>query len=148
MNVSPVQNNYSQSFGMALKFTPDGAKRIANALHDVPLSQYSERMKNFTDNIADPIHKLNTKVVVDGESVIIYRNAEGVDCGFRFSKLSNVSQLPPGFEISRSEQELAALQKELANLTPIEKTLVITREVGKDLDAKADAKKYLLDKYV
>ena len=148
MNVNRVQNNNSQSFGMALKVTPDGAGRIAQALHDVSLSKYSERMKNFTERIADPIHKLKTKVVFDGESVVIYRNAEGVNSGYSLSGLTNVSQLPAEYSIRRSEHELSSLQNELACLSPIERSLVIAREVGKDLDAKADAKKYLLDKYV
>lgn len=148
MNVNRVQNNNSQSFGMALKFTPDGVNRIAEALHDVPLSQYSQRIKNFTEGIADPIHKLKTNVEVDGESITIYRNAEGVDKWFKFSDLPKLRELPEEYAIRRSEKELACLNYELMGISPIEKSLIIAREIGKDLDAKADAKKLLLDKYV
>ena len=35
MNVNPVQNNNSQSFGMAFKLKGDGAKKLASVLEEV-----------------------------------------------------------------------------------------------------------------
>ena len=57
-------------------------------------------------------------------------------------------ELPEEYAIRRSEKELTCLDYELMGISPIEKSLIIAREIGKDLDAKADAKKLLLDKYV
>ncbi len=70
MNITPInQNNNSQSFGMALKISSDGAKKLAEKFHS-----YSDPMiaeKYFMQDIGEPINKLKSKVLYDGKRVIV-----------------------------------------------------------------------------
>lgn len=68
MNVTPVQNNSSLSFGMAFKLKNDGAKALATVIETLP----KERATYFEENVLKPIHDSKTKVTFDGENVIIH----------------------------------------------------------------------------
>ena len=68
MNVSPVQNNNSQSFGMAFRLKGDGAKKLATLLDEVASSEAS----HITEDLIKPIHELKTAdVIYDGKDVSI-----------------------------------------------------------------------------
>lgn len=66
MNVSAVQNNNSQSFGMSLKLKGDSAKRLATIME--------ETNKDNADaiyNTIKKIHALKSEVICDGEKVTL-----------------------------------------------------------------------------
>lgn len=68
MNIVPVQNNNSQSFGMAFKLKGDGAKKLATVLDEIS-PDYASR---FEKSVLDKIHTSKTPVIYDGENVIIH----------------------------------------------------------------------------
>lgn len=82
MNVTPVQNNNFQSFGMSLKLKGDGAKKLATALEEVS-SDYASR---FEKNVLDKIHNSKTKVIYDGENVIIHAKSKDISDTLDFKK--------------------------------------------------------------
>lgn len=66
MNVSAVQNNNSQSFGMSIKLKGDSAKRLATIIEECNQeygSKISETLKN--------IHGLKSEVICDGGKVFV-----------------------------------------------------------------------------
>lgn len=74
MNVTPVQNNNSQSFGMAFKLKGDGAKKLATTLEEVS----SDCASRFEKNVLDKIHASKTDVIYDGENVIIHADSRDI----------------------------------------------------------------------
>ena len=69
MNVSSVQNNNSQSFGMALKLKGNGAKKLAESFHDAKAPKTAEKI--FMEEIAEPIQRLKSEVIYDGKRVLV-----------------------------------------------------------------------------
>ena len=68
MNISPVQNNNSQSFGMAFRLKGNGAKELATLLEEIGPSEAS----HITEDLIKPIHELKTAdVIYDGRDVTI-----------------------------------------------------------------------------
>lgn len=74
MNVTPVQNNNSQSFGMAFKLKNNGARNLAAAL-EATTSEYASK---FEKDVLGKIHASKTDVIYDGENVIIKANSKDV----------------------------------------------------------------------
>ena len=64
LKINPYNNN-QQSFGMAYRVKGDASKRIAENL-----AQYSEKTQ-FIDNVLKPLDELKTKVIADGDRVLI-----------------------------------------------------------------------------
>lgn len=159
MNVSPVQNNNSQSFGMAFHLKGDGAKKLATLLDDVnPVSK-----KHIMEDLIYPIRGLKSKVTYDGNRVTVEPPE-----GFKITELSDLKfdneefiattgdrpycstgstqyvSFPVGVgrrydvkypnnveDISRFAEPLSLSQK-----------LLSAREIAKDLDSRAAKKAY------
>lgn len=86
MNVTPVQNNNTQSFGMAFKLKGDGAKKLATALEEVS-SDYASR---FEKDVLGKIHASKTDVIYDGKDVTIKANSADL---FSYGKPNNTTDL-------------------------------------------------------
>lgn len=71
MNVNTVQNNNSQSFGMAFRLKGDGAKQLATHLESVGPKEASY----IIEDLIKPIHELKTvDVIYDGSSSVLIKN--------------------------------------------------------------------------
>ena len=69
MNVTPVQNNNTQSFGMAYRMKGDTAKRMAKQFNTAIFPEAAQ--ENFVNKVLKPLKELTTEVIADGEKVFV-----------------------------------------------------------------------------
>lgn len=142
MNINPVQNNNSQSFGMAFKLKGDGAKRLATLLEETnPATN-----KHIMDDLIAPINSLKTEVVYDGKDVMIY--------GLSVSKrppvaMPRTNKTDLQYVLDNGEHvyhiKYKKPQKKFVDFCeahPLIQKLFNAREIAKDMDAKAAQKAY------
>lgn len=158
MDITPVQNN--QSFGMAFRLQGNGAKKIASSIVESKVPQATEDF--FVKQIAEPIQKLKSEVIYDGEKVLVKNEElkkgsviEVLDdnhSGFkpfspqeaRFREFGfhvNVDGERRVYKILYPEQN-RSLSNSLALLSGDDCKLVCAREIAKDLDAQLAKKTY------
>ena len=163
MNVSPVQNNNSQSFGMAFKLKGDGAKKLATLLEDVN----SKEASHITDDLIKPILELKTADVIydvfvfffiyDGKDVTI-TPVRTFKSSFEDFDVLVVSDKKPGVSnyMNRSSVKYYVgkddycvvdypERKELSSLeekTSLGQKFLNAREIVKDMDKQAAQRAY------
>lgn len=154
MNVSPVQNNNSQSFGMAFKLKGDGAKKLATLLEEVN----SKEASHITEDLIKPIHELKTAdVIYDGKDVTI-TPVRTFKSSFEDFDVLVVSDKKPGVSnyMNRSSVKYYVdkddycvvdytERKELSSLeekTSLGQKLLNAREIVKDMDKQAAQRAY------
>ena len=154
MNVSPVQNNNSQSFGMAFRLKGDGAKKLATLLEDVN----SKEASHITDDLIKPIHELKTAdVIYDGKDVTI-TPVRTFKSSFEDFDVLVVSDKKPGVSnyMNRSSVKYYVgkddycvvdypERKELSSLeekTSLGQKFLNAREIVKDMDKQAAQRAY------
>lgn len=160
MNVTPVQNNNSQSFGMAFKLKGDGAKKLATALEEVS----SEHAPRFEKNVLDKIHASKTDVIYDGKDVIIKANSEDVfdnswnpeelidlvvceqipvampdTCNKVFQYAAKVGNDPLVFKVAYHKSQTFL---DIAENSPLTQKLFNAKEILRVLDVKATDRAY------
>ena len=67
MEITPMQNN--QSFGMAFRLQGNGAKKMATSIVESKVPQTTNDF--FVNQIIEPIQKLKSEVIYDGEKVLV-----------------------------------------------------------------------------
>ncbi len=154
MNISPVQNNNSQSFGMAFRLKGDGAKKLATLLEEVN----SKEASHITDDLIKPIHELKTAdVIYDGKDVTI-TPVRTFKSSFEDFDVLVVSDKKPGVSnyMNRSSVKYYVgkddycvvdytERKELSSLeekTSLGQKLLNAREIVKDMDKQAAQRAY------
>ena len=154
MNVSPVKNNNSQSFGMSFKLKGDGAKKLATLLEDVN----SKEASHITDDLIKPIHELKTAdVIYDGKDVTI-TPVRTFKSSFEDFDVLVVSDKKPGVSnyMNRSSVKYYVgkddycvvdypERKELSSLeekTSLGQKFLNAREIVKDMDKQAAQRPY------
>lgn len=142
MNVTPVQNNNSQSFGMAFKLKGDGARKLATFLEEAnPATN-----KHVMDDLIEPINSLKTKVVYDGENVMVDRLAVSERCPVAMPGTNNTDLqyvLDNGeyvYHVKYNEPKKFLL--DVYEPHPLMQKLFNAREIAKDLDAKTAEQAY------
>lgn len=155
MNVSPVQNNNSQSFGMAFKLKGDGAKKLATLLEEVN----SKEAYHITEDLIKPIHSLKTAdVIYDGKDVTINPIKNLKSSSWDDDEVMAVSDKKPGVSnyMNRSsvkyyldKDDYCVVdypeRKELSSLeekTSLGQKLLNAREIVKDMDKQAAQRAY------
>ena len=155
MNVSPVQNNNSQSFGMAFRLKGDGAKKLATLLEEVN----SKEASHITDDLIKPIHELKTAdVIYDGKDVMIkpLNNLKSSSWGGdevlfvtdkRPSVANHMNRSSVKYYVGKNDyrvvnypelQELSSLEEK----TQLGQKLLNAREIVKDMDKQAAQRAY------
>lgn len=165
MNISPVQNNNSQSFGMAFHLKGNGAKKLATVIEE---TNSIPQQKHIMNEILGVIKDLKSKVTYDGATVSIeppggYRIADLTDL-----KLENKSSRAIATSYERPYSGTTPDPKVVSfvvydgygpirydiqypndvNISqfkesdPLLQKLLNAREVAKDLDKKAAQKAY------
>ena len=159
MNISPVQNNNSQSFGMAFHLRGNGAKKLAETFNNT--SDPDAVTRYFMERVAEPIQKLKSEVLYDGDKVLVKDTANSGDIVEILD--TNYGTMRP-FSDSRkslcmhvnmhgendiyrifypvSENEFSRLSYELALAQGDDLKLRLAREIAKDMDKKAAQKTY------
>lgn len=156
MNVSPVQNNNSQSFGMAFKLKGDGAKKLATLLEEVN----SKEAYHITEDLIKPIHSSKTAdVIYDGKDVTINPIKNLKSSPWDDDEVMAVSDKKPTLEsymyTSTAKYDLSDSndfimvdypeRKELSSLeekTLLGQKLLNAREIVQDMDKRAANKAY------
>lgn len=69
MNISSIQNNYSQTFGMGFRLKGNGAKKLAENFNNS--CNPVEAEKRFNSLIIEPLKKVKSEVICDGENVFV-----------------------------------------------------------------------------
>ena len=161
MNVSPLQYNNSQSFGMAFKLKKDGAKKLAAFLDGLDPKEASR----IQEDLIKPIHAAKTEVVFDGTDIIIKNVSRNLVSGSKKDSKSKTLDLkishlkpiisynpgysvryfvenkkyPNGISISHDTPHSINLSKES---NPLVQKLFNTREIVKYLEAEVQNKTY------
>lgn len=142
MNINPVQNNNSQSFGMAFKLKGDGAKRLATLLEETnPATN-----KHIMDDLIAPINSLKTEVVYDGENVIVGAlkvsdtSPVGMPGTYKHDLQYPIDNGKHVYHVWYKEPKKRLIDVYEAH--PLMQKLFNAREIAKDMDAKAAQKAY------
>lgn len=158
MDITSVQNN--QSFGMAFRLQGNGAKKIATSIVESKEPKAIEDF--FVRQIADPIQKLKSEVIYDGEKVLVKNEElkkgsviEVLDdnhSGFRPFSPQEARFREFGFHVNvdgerrvytiRYPEQNRSLNNSLVMLDGDDCKLVCAREIAKDLDAQLAKKTY------
>lgn len=153
MNVSPVQNNNSQSFGMAFKLKGDGAKKLATLLEEVN----SKEAYHITEDLIKPIHSSKTAdVIYDGKDVTINPIKNLKSSSWDYDEVMAVSDKKPTYmyastakyDLSDSNDFIMVdypERKELSSLeekTSLGQKLLNAREIVQDMDKRAAKEAY------
>lgn len=141
MNVSPVQNNTSQSFGMAFKLKGDGARKLATFLEETN----SATNKHVMEDLIAPINSLKTEVVYDGENVMIDKLSVSERLPVAMPNTNNKDLqyvLDGGEYVYHVIYNNPQMFLDVAESHPLMQKLFNAREIAKDVDAKAAQKAY------
>lgn len=154
MNISPVQNNNSQSFGMAFRLKGAGAKKLATLLDEVTPKEAS----HITDDLIKPIHKSKAAdVIYDGKDVtitpvgILKSPFDDVEVMVVSNKKPSVANYDNSSSVKYyvgendyrlvnypERQELSSLEEK----TSLGQKLLNAREIVKDMDKQAAQRAY------
>lgn len=145
MKVSPVQNNNSQSFGMAFKLKGAGAKKLATFLEEAnPATN-----KHVMEDLITPIDSLHTRVVYDGKDVLTLGVPVSEHCPAAIPGINNRSLLyilDNGEHVYRVEYKEPQKIRNFSEAHPLLQKLFNAREIAKDIDAKVSKKIYKIQK--
>lgn len=136
MNVTPVQNNNSQSFGMAFKLKGDGARKLATLLEETNAATN----KRVMEDLIAPIHSLKTEVVYDGKNVSVGGRVVSERCpapmpGSDYKDLQYVLEDGKVYHVIYDSPKNNLLDVYEGN--PLMQKLFNAREIAKDMDVKA-----------
>ncbi len=142
MNVSPVQNNTSQSFGMAFRLKGDGAKKLATFLEETsPVTN-----KRVMEDLIAPINSLKTEVVYDGKNVLIDGCSVSERCPVAMPNTNNRDLqylLNDGEDVVHIKyKEPKTFLLDVYEPYPLMQKLFNAREIAKEIDARSAQKAY------
>ena len=140
MNISPIQNNNSQSFGMAFRLKGDGAKKLATFLEETN----SATNKHVMEDLIKPIDALKTNVVFDGENVLVEgasvsKNSPVVMPGTYDKDLQYVLDGGKVYHVIYNKPKKFI---EVFESHPLMQKLFNAREIAKDMDVQAAKQAY------
>lgn len=158
MEITPMQNN--QSFGMAFRLQGNGAKKMATSIVESKVPQTTNDF--FVNQIIEPIQKLKSEVIYDGEKVLVKNEELKKDSvievldnnmwGYIPFSPQNARFMEFGFHVNIDGKECVykiqypernqALNNELVLLDGDDCKLLCAREIAKDLDAQLAKKTY------